>query len=145
MQHILVCPMMNTACSTQYMTTANGIVIGCARHWEGTSSGGRKIMMTTTNLVMPPSNHSTSCVTLEQSDLKPCCSQLIIVFFILCPLLTFPEMAHRDNVVQYATILRGRKRTWWRIACKIKYEIAREVDYSVNIVGVIRIMYNTHS
>ena len=36
MQHLLVCPMMNTACSTQDMTTANGIAIGCARHWEGT-------------------------------------------------------------------------------------------------------------
>ena len=36
MQHLLVCPMMNTACSTQDLTTANGIAIGCARHWEGT-------------------------------------------------------------------------------------------------------------
>ena len=36
MQHILVCPMMNTACSTQDLTTANGITIGCARRWEGT-------------------------------------------------------------------------------------------------------------
>ena len=33
---LLVCPMMNTACSTQDQTTANGIAIGCARHWEGT-------------------------------------------------------------------------------------------------------------
>ena len=31
-QHLLVCPMMNTACSTQDLTTANGIAIGCARH-----------------------------------------------------------------------------------------------------------------
>ena len=30
------CPTMNTACSTQYLTTDNGIAIGCARHWEGT-------------------------------------------------------------------------------------------------------------
>ena len=36
MQHLLVCPMMNTACSSQDLTTANGIAIGCARHWEGT-------------------------------------------------------------------------------------------------------------
>ena len=36
MQHLLVCPMMNTACSTQDLTTANGIATGCARHWEGT-------------------------------------------------------------------------------------------------------------
>ena len=36
MQHLLVCPMMNTACSTQDLTMANGIAIGCARYWEGT-------------------------------------------------------------------------------------------------------------
>ena len=36
MQHLLVCPMMNTACSPQDLTTANDIAIGCARHWEGT-------------------------------------------------------------------------------------------------------------
>ena len=28
--------MMSTACSTQDLTTANGIAIGCARHLEGT-------------------------------------------------------------------------------------------------------------
>ena len=37
MQHLLVCPMMNTACSTHDLTTANGIAIGCARRWDGTS------------------------------------------------------------------------------------------------------------
>ena len=36
MQHLLVFPMMDTACSTQDLATANGIAIGCARHWEGT-------------------------------------------------------------------------------------------------------------
>ena len=36
MQHIRVCPMINTACSTQDLTTANDIAIGCARPWEGT-------------------------------------------------------------------------------------------------------------
>ena len=36
MQHILVCPMMNTVCSTQDLTSANDIAIGCARKWEGT-------------------------------------------------------------------------------------------------------------
>ena len=36
MQHLLVCPIMNTAFSTQDLTTANGIAIGCARHWDGT-------------------------------------------------------------------------------------------------------------
>ena len=36
MQHLLVCPMMDTACSPQDLTTANGIAIGCAKHWEGT-------------------------------------------------------------------------------------------------------------
>ena len=36
MQHLLVCPMMNTACSPQDLTTANDIAIGCAMHWEGT-------------------------------------------------------------------------------------------------------------
>ena len=36
MQHLLVCPMMDTACSPQDLTTANDIAIGCARHWEGT-------------------------------------------------------------------------------------------------------------
>ena len=36
MPHLLVCPMINTACSTQNLSMANGIVIGCARHWEGT-------------------------------------------------------------------------------------------------------------
>ena len=36
MQHLLVCPLMNAACSTKYLTTANGIAIGSARHWEGT-------------------------------------------------------------------------------------------------------------
>ena len=36
MQHLLVCPMMNTVCSPQDLTTANDIAIGCARHWEGT-------------------------------------------------------------------------------------------------------------
>ena len=33
---ILVCPIMNTACSTQDLTIANGIAIDSARHWEGT-------------------------------------------------------------------------------------------------------------
>ena len=37
MQHLLVCPMMDTACSPQYLTTANDIAIDCARHWEGTT------------------------------------------------------------------------------------------------------------
>ena len=36
MQHLLVCPMMDTACSPQDLTTANDIAIDCARHWEGT-------------------------------------------------------------------------------------------------------------
>ena len=36
MQHLLVYPMMNTACSSQDLTTSNGIAIGCASHWEGT-------------------------------------------------------------------------------------------------------------
>ena len=50
MQHLLVCPMMNTACSTQDLTTVNDIAIGCARHWEGrfdgrASAGGRTRMM----------------------------------------------------------------------------------------------------
>ena len=36
MQHLLVCPMMDTACSHQDLTTANDIAIGCARHWEDT-------------------------------------------------------------------------------------------------------------
>ena len=35
MQHLLVCPMMNTACSTHDVATANGIAIGCVRHWAG--------------------------------------------------------------------------------------------------------------
>ena len=29
-------PMMNTACSTQNLSTANDIAIDCARHWDGT-------------------------------------------------------------------------------------------------------------
>ena len=36
MKHLPVCPMMNTACSPQDPTTANGIAIGCPRHWEDT-------------------------------------------------------------------------------------------------------------
>ena len=36
MQHLLVCPMMDTSCSLRDLTTAHGIAIGCARHWEGT-------------------------------------------------------------------------------------------------------------
>ena len=36
MQHLLVCPMMDTACSPQDLATANSIAIGCAKHWEGT-------------------------------------------------------------------------------------------------------------
>ena len=36
MQHLLVCPMMDTASSPQDLPMANGIAIGCARHWEGT-------------------------------------------------------------------------------------------------------------
>ena len=36
MQHLLVCPTMDTACSPQDLTTANDIAIDCARHWEGT-------------------------------------------------------------------------------------------------------------
>ena len=36
MQHLLVCPLMDTACSTKDLTTANGIAIGCAMHCEGT-------------------------------------------------------------------------------------------------------------
>ena len=36
MQHLLVCPMMDTACFPQDPTTANDIAIGCARHWERT-------------------------------------------------------------------------------------------------------------
>ena len=35
-QYILVCPMMDTVCSPQDLTTANDIAIGCVRHWEGT-------------------------------------------------------------------------------------------------------------
>ena len=35
MQHLLVCPMMDTACSPQDLTTANDIAISCAKHWEG--------------------------------------------------------------------------------------------------------------
>ena len=51
MQHILVCHMMNTACSTQDLTTVNGIAIGCARNWVSTIltdlglHGGRTRMM----------------------------------------------------------------------------------------------------
>ena len=36
MQHLLVCPMMDTACSPQDLTTANDIAIGYARHWDST-------------------------------------------------------------------------------------------------------------
>ncbi len=36
LQHLLVCPMMDTACSPQDLATANGIAIGCSKHWEGT-------------------------------------------------------------------------------------------------------------
>ena len=37
MQHLPVCPMMDTACSPQNLTTAvNDTAIGCAQHWEGT-------------------------------------------------------------------------------------------------------------
>ena len=36
MQHLLVCPMMDTACSPQNLTTANDIAIDCTNHWEGT-------------------------------------------------------------------------------------------------------------
>ena len=36
MQHLLVCPMMNTACSPQDPTMSNGIAIGCTRRWQGT-------------------------------------------------------------------------------------------------------------
>ena len=36
MQHLLVCPMVDTACSPQDLATANAIAIGCAKHWEGT-------------------------------------------------------------------------------------------------------------
>ena len=36
MQHLLVCPMMDTTCSPQDLTTSSDIAIGCARHWEGT-------------------------------------------------------------------------------------------------------------
>ena len=38
MQHLLVCPMVDTVCSPQHLTTANNIAIGCARHCEGTIS-----------------------------------------------------------------------------------------------------------
>ena len=33
-QHLLVCPMMDIGRSPQYLAMANGIAIGCARHWE---------------------------------------------------------------------------------------------------------------
>ena len=37
MQHLVVCPVMDTACSPpQVLATANGIAIGGAKHWEGT-------------------------------------------------------------------------------------------------------------
>ena len=36
MQHLLVCHMMDTSCCPQDLRMANGITIGCARHWEGT-------------------------------------------------------------------------------------------------------------
>ena len=36
MQYLLVCPVMDTACSPHDLTMAIGIAIGCARHWEGT-------------------------------------------------------------------------------------------------------------
>ena len=35
-EHATSTGLMNTACSTQYLTTANGIAIDCARHWEDT-------------------------------------------------------------------------------------------------------------
>ena len=36
MQHLMVCPTMDTVCSPHDLTMATGIAIGCARHWEGT-------------------------------------------------------------------------------------------------------------
>ena len=59
MLHILVCSTMDTACSTQDMATANGIAIGCARHWEDMiwhETGGRTRMMMTAlkTIPMPP-------------------------------------------------------------------------------------------
>ena len=36
MYDLLVCPMMDTACSPQDLTMANGIATECAKHWEGT-------------------------------------------------------------------------------------------------------------
>ena len=36
MQHLLVCHMMDTACSPQDLAMANGIAIAIAKHWEGT-------------------------------------------------------------------------------------------------------------
>ena len=36
MRHLLVCPMLDTACSPTDLTTANDTAIGSARHWEGT-------------------------------------------------------------------------------------------------------------
>ena len=57
MQHLLVCPMMDTACSPQDLTTANDIAIGCARHWEDTiwltctTPGGRTRMVMTVSRI----------------------------------------------------------------------------------------------
>ena len=51
MQHLLVCPMMDTACSPPVLTTANGqTVFTSVIHWEGTTlhshvPGGRTRMM----------------------------------------------------------------------------------------------------
>ena len=41
MQHLLVCPMMDTACSPHALTMANGIAIGCARHWKDNNDDDR--------------------------------------------------------------------------------------------------------
>ena len=72
MQHLLVCPMMNTACSIHDLTTANGIAIGCARHWEGTICQACVFWWQDKNADDRAGQHSTMALNHHPFELQLC-------------------------------------------------------------------------
>ena len=78
MQHLLVCPMMNTACSPQDLTTANDIAIGCTCQALGghnlmdTTPGGRTRIMMVQYFFGVHSHHASSTFSLLNLPLSLC-------------------------------------------------------------------------
>ena len=67
MQHLLICPMMNTASSTRDLTMTNGIAIGCAWHWEGHNLTEMRLVERTRMMMLGRFSRSKSWPTIELS------------------------------------------------------------------------------